>query len=270
MQTNEIGLKRLNYRWCVDRLKYLGYVRVSTDDQVDGFSIDFQIKSISNYAEMHTLELEMIHVDDGYSGHSLDRPEIQKIIEKLKTPNTYAGIIVYKLDRISRNLKDILIIHDDILKAVDASLISIVEKFDTSTPTGKLMFQIIGGFAEFERETIRERTTSGRIEKAKQGRYAGGRVCFGYDILNSEYVVNDDEAPIVREAFYLREELRYGLKRIAKALNEKGYRTKGGRFWTHIHVKNLLERERFYRGEIYKYGTVQARATQEAILISDL
>lgn len=245
--------------------KYLGYARVSTDDQIDNYSIDSQRDSIKSYAELFQLELEKIHVDDGYSAYTLDRPEIQKVIEKLET-RQYAGVIMYKLDRISRNLKDILILHDDIFKKYDVNMISIYEKFDTSSPTGKLMFSMIGGFAEFERSLIRDRTVLGRYEKAKQGGYSGGRVCYGYDVSDKELIINDYEADIVRKIFELNDIEKFSLNKIANWLNENKIPNKrNGSLWTKIHVRNILNRRSFYHGE-YKYKNITSIGLHKNIL----
>lgn len=243
--------------------KYLGYIRVSTDEQVDGFGLDAQRSAIELYCNAMGYELERIIADEGCSGSTLDRTGIQEVIDSMSRCD-YSGVIVYKLDRISRNLKDILVLHDDVFEKCKSSIISVKEQFNTQTPMGKLMFQMIGGFAEFEREVIKERMLNGRVEKAKLGKFAGGSAPYGYDLVTGELVVNEEQANIVRSVFSKRTE-GLSLQKIADWMNESGFQTKRGGKWSKVHVKNMLERQDFYCGT-YKHGDVSTQGTHTPIL----
>ena len=117
--------------------------------------------------------------------------------------NCIDGILVYKADRIHRSLKNLMIMIDQ-LEEINVSFVSITEQFDTSSPQGLLFLQMIGSFSEFERKLIAERTKSGRIANGKNEIYPGGRIPFGYKVVNGDLVVEDEEAKIIESIFKLR------------------------------------------------------------------
>jgi site-specific DNA recombinase len=244
-------------------MKYVGYIRVSTDEQVSGYGLEAQRSAITNYAQLYGLEVEKIISDEGKSGKDFNREGIQEIIEGIKVKK-YLGVIVFKLDRISRNLKDILIFHDDIFVPADAHIISVKEQFDTSTPVGRLLFQMIGGFAEFERETIKQRMSAGREEKAQKGIYAGGAPPYGYKAINGELVPDEQEANVINRIFALRESEK-SLQEIANHLNQVGVPTKHGNLWSKSQLKYILDREEFYKGT-YRYSNIVTKGRHQPIL----
>ena len=119
--------------------------------------------------------------------------------------NNIDSVVVYKSDRLHRSLKNLLITIEDIFIPNNISFISITEQFDTSNPQGMLFLQMLGSFAEFERKIINERTKSGRLAKGKNELYLGGRVPFGYTLIdNDRLTLNYSEADIIKEIFKLR------------------------------------------------------------------
>lgn len=137
----------------------LGYARVSTQDQ-------------DNQAQITALEqagCERIFQEKA-SGGRWDRPEFQRLLEHLRPGDV---VVVYKLDRLSRSLKDLLNTLERI-QVAKASFQSLTESIDTATPAGRMMMQIVGSFAEFEREMLRERTRHG-LEAARAAGRVGGR-----------------------------------------------------------------------------------------------
>lgn len=243
--------------------KYIGYVRVSTDEQVNGYGLDAQRSSIEAYALAMSYELEHIFVDEGESGGKIERPALQEVLALVST-GEYAGVIVMKLDRLSRNLRDIMNMYHDIFTPNETSIISVKEQFDTSTAAGRLFFQLVGSFAEFERETIKERTIAGKREKAKKGGFVGGTTPYGYVSMNKQLEVNESEAEVVRQVFAWRSEGET-LQAIADRLNERNVPTKRGGKWSKVHIKDMLAREDFYRG-IYKHGDVVTEGQHKPIL----
>jgi len=136
----------------------LGYARVSKQDQ-------------ENLAQMSSLEqsgCERIFHEKA-SGGRWDRPEFHRLLEHLRPGDV---VVVYKLDRLSRSLKDLLHTLEKI-QAAKATFQSLTEAIDTGTPAGRMMMQIVGSFAEFEREMLRERTRHGLEAARKQGRVGG-------------------------------------------------------------------------------------------------
>ena len=105
------------------------------------------------------------------SGGRWDRPELHLMLDRLRAGDT---VIVWKLDRLSRSLKDVLLIMEKI-EAAGAGFRSLTEAIDTTTPGGRMMMQMIGSFAEFERAMIRERTSAGLAQARAEGRVGGRR-----------------------------------------------------------------------------------------------
>jgi DNA invertase Pin-like site-specific DNA recombinase len=138
-----------------------GYSRISkSEDQNDKLQLD----------ALKEANAEKIF-EDKASGSRWDRPSLHKMIEQLREGDV---VLVWKLDRLSRSLKELLIIMDRIENA-GAGFKSITEAIDTTTPAGRMMMQMVGTFAEFEREMIRERTKAGLAVARKEGRVGGRR-----------------------------------------------------------------------------------------------
>ena len=138
----------------------IGYARVSTQDQ----------DSAAQIAALESAGCEVIFQEKA-SGGRWDRPELQRLMEQLRENHV---VVVWKLDRLSRSLKDLLLLMERIDQA-GAGLQSLTEAIDTTTPAGRMMMQIVGSFAEFEREMLRERTRSGLAAARKEGRVGGRR-----------------------------------------------------------------------------------------------
>jgi site-specific DNA recombinase len=160
------------------------YLRVSTDRQAEeGYSIEVQRERLEAYVVAKygkTADYDFF-VDDGYSGGSLERPEMQRMIEAVEEGNI-TDVIVYKLDRLSRSQKDTLYLIEDVFLAHNVAFSSLQESFDTSTPFGRAVVGILSVFAQLERENIYERTRSGMRKRVEAGYWpGGGGTPFGYD-----------------------------------------------------------------------------------------
>jgi site-specific DNA recombinase len=214
------------------------YVRVSTEEQAnEGFSIQAQLADLHRYAEIHNMEIVEQYVDEGYSGKSIEgRPHMQRLLKDSRQ-GKFNVVLVYRIDRLARKLKDALEINDE-FERNGVQLVSINENIDTTTPMGKMVFQMVGSIAEMERNTIVGRVKMGMTERAKQGKFNGG-ICLGYDSVNKTLVVNEEEAAIVREIFNLAEQ-GLGYKAIVGHLNGKGYKTKKGNAFSVNGVKDIL------------------------------
>ena len=156
------------------------YARVSTDIQMEGYSIESQKEFLVSYAKAIEFDEYEFYVDGGYSGKNLDRPEIQRLIKDV-CKNKIDAVIVFKLDRISRSQKDTLYLIEEIFNKHNVGFISIRENFDTTSPFGKAMIGILSVFAQLERETILERTRIGIKKRAESGLWrGGGKIPFPY------------------------------------------------------------------------------------------
>ena len=139
---------------------HIGYARVSSREQ----DTQAQISALNNAGCERIFE-------EKASGGRWDRPQLQGLLEQLRVGDV---VIVWKLDRLSRSLKDLLLTLEKIERA-NAGFRSLTESIDTTTPAGRMMMQIVGSFAEFERAMLRERTKSGLEQARKAGRIGGRR-----------------------------------------------------------------------------------------------
>lgn len=224
------------------------YVRVSTEQQAEeGFSIDGQIERLKAYCVAMGWSNIKVYCDAGYSGASLNRPDIQNLIVDAEA-GRIGKVVVYKLDRLSRSQKDTLFLIEDIFMPNDIAFISLNESFDTSSPYGRVMIGIISAFSQFERENIKIRTQMGLIERVKRGYWkGGGNIPFGftYDKNTGILTPHPEESAVVKQMYYLYLK-GYSLGRLAKLFGFNGGRI----------VKQILERRSnigvvTYKGEEY-------------------
>ena len=181
------------------------YIRVSTDAQrEEGYSIDAQKEMLTAYCVSKSIKKYEYYVDGGFSGSNIERPELKRLIDDIKSGKV-SCVIVYKLDRLSRSQKDTLYLIEDVFNPQGVDFISLNESMDTSTPLGRLMLGILSAFAQLERENIRERTSMGLKERIKEGYWmGGGRVPFGYDYDSKIGVlVPNSDAETVKKVFEL-------------------------------------------------------------------
>ncbi len=177
------------------------YCRVSTESQIENYSIDEQRERLEAFCKAHGWTDPKMYIDPGFSGGSLNRPALNKLIDDVKAQRINT-VVVYKLDRLSRSQKDTLYLIEDIFGKNNTDFISVCENFDTSTPLGKAMIGIISVFAQLEKDQITERFTMGRIGRAKNGLFHGGGAApTGYDYVDGHLVVNEFAAMQVREVF---------------------------------------------------------------------
>ena len=182
-------------------LRVFGYVRVSTDNQLENYSIDEQVERIKGYCIAKGWTLLHTYTDGGFSGGNTNRPALQQLLVEVRQGNADA-VVVYKLDRLSRSQKDTLTLIEDDLLAHGTDFVSINENFDTSSPFGRAMIGILSVFAQLEKDQITERFTMGRIGRSKAGYYHGGAYApLGYTYTNGLLVVDPHNAALVQEIF---------------------------------------------------------------------
>ncbi|GGM28296.1 recombinase RecB [Paraliobacillus quinghaiensis] len=230
-----------------EKIKAALYVRVSTEEQAkEGYSILAQIEEIENYAQSSNMEIVMRYVDEGVSGKNISgRPQMKRLLKDIES-KYFSTVVVYKIDRISRKSKDALEIAERCEQA-NVSLISLKENFDIATPMGKMVFQMMSNFSEYERNSIIERGKMGMIQRAKEGYFNGGRV-LGYDSVNKRLVINEEEAHIIKLIFdYAEQELGY--KAIVSRINTMGHKTKRGSDFSINTIKTILDNP-IYIGKI--------------------
>ena len=176
------------------------YVRVSTEEQVrHGYSIAAQEEALTNYCKALGYEVYKIYKDEGISAKEMrNRPALQELLKDAEQKK-FAAIFIYKLDRFSRSLKD-LILTIDRIKAWGIDFVSLQDRIETTSASGKLMFHIISAFAEFERNVIGERTKFGMDKKARDGSFVT-KAPLGYKFINKELVIDEKNAQKVLSIF---------------------------------------------------------------------
>jgi len=225
-----------------------GYIRVSTEKQVMGYSIEGQITQIEQYCQFNGYELVDIYADRGISGKSMNRPELQRMLNDAKNGKLDC-VMVYKTNRLARNTSDLLTIVEE-LHRQNVEFFSLSERMEVKNSTGKLMLQILASFSEFERNTILENIYTGQRQRALEGYYQGN-LPLGYNNIpdnKKELMINQHEANIVKYIFesYAK---GHGYRKIANALNHKGYVTKKGNPFSISAVTYILSNP-FYIGKI--------------------
>lgn len=229
------------------------YIRVSTQMQVDKDSLPMQRQDLSAYAQyiLNTTDYKIFE-DAGYSGKNTARPAFQEMLKGIRN-GEFTHLLVWKIDRISRNLLDFATLYSE-LKQLGVIFVSKNEQFDTSTAMGEAMLKIILVFAELERNMTAERVTATMISRASNGQWNGGRIPFGYhyDPTTRTFSIDEQEAVLVR-AMHDGYEREKSLVTLTYILNDSGYRTRQGSHWTPTSISVILK-SMFYCGDyVYNY-----------------
>ncbi len=236
------------------------YLRISTDEEHQPFSLEAQEHRLRAFIESQPgWTLARQPYVDQMSGAKIERPALQKALRDAAL-GLYDVLLVYRVDRFARKLGVLVELLEQLEKS-GVAFRSATEPIDTSTPTGRMLVQLLGVFAEFERETIIDRVVAGMERKAARGEWTAGRYPFGYsgaerkkgDDSPNYLVVDEDRAPLVPVIFNLYAHKRMGAHAIAAWLNDGGHRTRAGRLWSHTAVLDVL-RNRVYVGEVYFRG----------------
>ena len=193
----------------------------------------------------------VVFEDEGFSGGNLRRPDFQRMLEQVRR-RQFRAIVVYRLDRISRNISDFTTLIDELTR-LDVAFISIREQFDTSTPMGRAMMFIISVFSQLERETIAERIRDNMHELAKTGRWLGGNTPTGYESESVSHVTLegkikktcrlkpvDQEGKLIKTIFDLYTQTD-SLTATEAELLRRGLKSKNGKDFTRFTIKGILQ-----------------------------
>ncbi|MFH1353690.1 MAG: recombinase family protein [bacterium] len=233
-------------------MKCVIYVRVSDQSQVDGTSLDTQEKQCREYAGREGFTVAKVFREEGVSAKTLNRPEFQKLLEYVGDSKIKA-IVVYKVDRLSRNLENQLFAIRTLQEA-GVGLRSATENVD-DTPAGKLQRNMLGAFAEYDNLIRGERCRNGLVARFSEG-YWVSTPPPGYDMVRgrdkrSRAVLNE-MSPIIKWAFEKRAD-GWTFKRIANGMNSRGYRSRQGRKLREQNVHHVIKNS-FYMGLMKSYG----------------
>lgn len=205
------------------------YTRISNEEKArqESNSLESQRDICGHYIQVQRdkgWKCSGVYEDPGFSGKDLNRPGIQKLLSDVRAGKVDV-VVTYKLDRISRSLKDFYGFWE-LLKSYNAAFVSATQSFDTSNSTGILMLNILLSFAQFERELAVERTAARMASRAEKGQWNGGWFPMGYQYVKDKkmLLIHPEEAKIVRKTFDL---VSAGLRpaEVKNKLNALGFRT---------------------------------------------
>jgi len=224
------------------------YVRVSTEDQAkEGYSLEVQREYLESFAKREGFEIFKIYQDDGISGYTTERPALKQLLKDAKQKKFD---LVYKIDRFSRNLKDMLNLVDELF-SYGVGFKSATEPFDSTTSAGKLMFQQLGSFAEFERNRIAERVFPGMVKGVQQGNWQGARYApYGYRYIKEKKLLEiDEEETKVVKLIYMMFLCNKSIRSIAEYLTKKGYRNRKSNIFSTKLIGDILK-NKIYTGKL--------------------
>lgn len=230
-----------------DGTKAAIYKRVSSEEQVEGYSLAAQERACRDFAERRGWDVVMVYNDPGHSGKNDDRPGFQQLIADARQ-QAFKVILIHKLDRFSRHIDSTLKYFRE-LNEYDVTIASVTEDFDYSTPMGRMFFRMMAVFAQWYLENLSAETVKGKQERARAGKH-NGRVAFGYEVgPKGIAVIVPEEADAVHKGFELYSTGQYTDRQIAIFLNEQGFITRHRRRWSKDTVRGFLQNE-FYYGKV--------------------
>jgi site-specific DNA recombinase len=217
----------------------IGYTRVSTGQQAkEGISLDAQKERIHSWCEYNGYELMGVFTDEGISGAKMkNRKELEHALKVIRKD---MALITYSLSRLTRSTRDLYQIAESLEKK-GADLVSLSEKIDTTSATGKMIFGILGVINEFERNQTSERTKLVKQYNKEQGVYNGGYVPYGYKLseCKKKLITVTSEIEIINFAKKLREG-RNTLMMIQQILKVNGYLNRKGKPFDVKQISRIL------------------------------
>jgi len=238
----------------------LAYIRVSTDRQArEGLSMDAQRDAITRYAELYNLSPIDFLEDRGASGKSLKgRPGIAELLERVRNGRA-SSVIVYKVDRMFRSIKDALGVFD-LLKTNRVAFHSVMERWDTSSAAGEAALNMVLVFAQMEARLAGERTSSAIRERKGSpggspildhrkdgGTLMVGKAPYGFSWSEGTLIPQDDEIAVIRNIFKAREK-NGTLRAIVNLLDVSGTKTRGGKLWNEKQIRRILAAKPTFQG----------------------
>ena len=242
------------------------YTRVSTQMQVEKYSLDAQRERLCREADHRGMTIAAEFSDEGKSGkNTTGRPQFTEMLRRIQTgnPDGVCYVLVFKLSRFGRNAADVLY-NLQLMQDYGVNLMCVEDGIDSASAAGKILFPVLAGVAELERENIQAQTMAGRWQKAREGKWNGGQAPYGYKLEKGELSIEESEAGLIRVIFEKFAHSDLGYSGVAKWLNTNGYQknTRQNNLYSRItesFVKAVLDNP-VYTGKI-AYG----RHTNEKI-----
>jgi len=269
-------------------MKTARYVRVSSERQVRNTSIPNQLERTATYVTSRGWDLDpdLTFVEPGESGANLDRPALNECRSAARA-RRYDALVIYDLDRFNRNLRDLLNLRHE-FQQLGIPVYSICDNLEMTSCDEATFIQVVlrGVFSQVERDKIARRTREGREKTARNGKYVGGLVPYGYLRDDEGYLVIDDEpAGVVEMIFRWATEEKMSGRAIARRLNAMGIPSPKARLgkttvrhtdgvrqtpkWTPATVRYIIHRETYVGRWIYHSGTEDITIDVPAIIGED-
>ena len=227
------------------------YMRVSTQEQAEnGNSLEFQKEKLEAYCKLHEYKIVGEYVDAGVSGAKFNRPALDRLKDDVEKIDV---VLIYKLDRLSRSIKDTMLLIEDFFKPNKIDLISLSENFDTSQAIGMATVGMLSTFAQLERDTINQRTMAGKVQSVKNGNYINN-VPFGY-IKKGKKLIKDENTRECLEFIFKKLLDGYSTNQIAKLLETNNYSNLREGLW-HYSIINRIARNKVYTGHTFLMKTL--------------
>ena len=246
------------------KVRVFGYCRVSTDMQVQhGLSLDAQRAEIERFAADRGWIVEEMFVDGGFSAKNTDRPSFQRMTRAIKdSDGSIAAVLVTKLDRLTRSLRDLCSINEDLLDPYGCNLVAIRDGINTFEPVSKMLLPFLAIIGQIERQNTSERCKAAIHHIQQQGGFHG-KVPFGFMKVSDGRLKRLAPCPnahpwLERLVGWYREGV--AMTEIARRLNDAGVKTYYGqhREWTKHKIFELLRTMRIHKGK-----TVDSTATHD-------
>ncbi|KAF5069637.1 hypothetical protein DSECCO2_231040 [anaerobic digester metagenome] len=209
----------------MDKRCYI-YTRVSTEMQVDGYSLEAQKDRLVRHAYGANLHIVGEYSDAGSGKNIEGRPDFLRMLENIKKQKDKVQfVLVFKLSRFGRNAADVLSSLQT-MQDYGVNLICVEDSIDSSKDSGKLMISVLSAVAEIERDNILVQTMEGRKRKAREGKWNGGFAPYGYRLEDGELTVAQDEIEVIQVIYNLFTTTNMGINSIASYLNNNGHKKK--------------------------------------------
>lgn len=231
------------------------YARVSTEKQEDEKTIDSQLGELDKYCSDNNHVIVQKFIDNGYTGTLLARPELDNLRDEA-TKGLFEAVVIHSPDRLARKYVYQEIVIEE-LKNKGVQVI-FLNRLIAETPEDQLLLSVQGVIAEYERAKFLERTRRGRLHRAKSGHILGNIPPYGYSLIKksqatdgfAHYVINRDEADVVRLIFKLLSEKKYTTYKIMLELRKLGIKARNGKEWGRSSI-HKVERNITYTGTTF-------------------
>ena len=227
------------------------YIRVSTQEQAEnGNSLEFQKEKLEAYCKIHEYKIVGEYVDAGVSGAKFNRPALDRLKDDVDKIDV---VLIYKLDRLSRSIKDTMLLIEDFFKPNKIDLISLSENFDTTQAIGMATVGMLSTFAQLERDTIKQRMAAGKVQSVKNGNFIS-KPPFGYVRKNGKLIKDEKTKECVEFIF---EKLLEGnsTTQVAKLVELNNYSYLMESLW-HYATINRIAKNIAYAGHTLLMGTL--------------